>query len=95
VLAALTREQFHALPRGATAEPRAATPAAPATAATAAASAAPAAAESSMAAPAGAPTGAVPAVGHAGVTVERTADGEEIIRVPVIEEQRSSSGGRW
>ena len=30
---------------------------------------------------------AAPAAGHLGVTVERTADGEEIIRVPIVREE--------
>jgi hypothetical protein len=72
VLSDLTRQQFAALPRGG--------------------SSAPAANRGSVAGAASAATsgpasGAQPVAGHPGVTVERTADGEEIVRVPVIEEE--------
>jgi hypothetical protein len=125
VLADLTREQFHAIPRSgapATGVPAAGTAASGVAATGAAATAAappvvpaagsrtvaaePVAPVASAAAPAAvsgtvvppaAPRNATPATtaagavdlaaGHPGVTVERTASGEEIVRIPIVEEE--------
>lgn len=82
VVSNLTPERFAALPRGASQSPVAA--GAPATGSV---QPAPSGAARAGTAPTATRDAAAGPAGHPGVTVERTAAGEEIVRVPVVEEE--------